>query len=116
MGPEIEVFLETLERAEYLALSGQRDGADVEAIYDRHRDLFDAGLFHAVDPPAGDTRDDLRRAHLREFLAEGIEGYRTRELQDRYLEAEVSAAVDVEGEEIPYRQLPLRIRHEADRV
>jgi hypothetical protein len=115
MGPEIEVFLETLERAEYLALSGQRDGADVEAIYDRHRDLFDAGLFHAVDPPAGDTRDDLRRAHLREFLAEGIEGYRTRELQDRYLEAEVSAAVDVEGEEIPYRQLPLRIRHEADR-
>ena len=87
MSAEIETFLESLERAEWLALSGRSDSAGVEAI-DRHQDLFDPGAFRAVEPPVGDSREDQRRAHLREFLAEGIEGHRTRDLRDAYLAAE----------------------------
>ena len=115
MRAEIDTFLEALERAEWLALSGQAESPGVEAIYDRHEALFEAETFHAVEPPAGDSRDDLRRAHLREFLAEGIEGHRTRDLRDAYLAAEAAAVVAVDGEEIPYRRMPVRIRREADR-
>jgi hypothetical protein len=115
MRAEIDAFLEALERAEWLALSGRAESAGVEAIYDRHEGLFDADAFHAVEPPAGDSRDDLRRAHLREFLAEGIEGHRTRDLRDAYLAAEGAALVEVDGEEIPYRRMPVRIRREPDR-
>jgi hypothetical protein len=115
MRAEIDTFLESLERAEWLALSGRAESAGVEAIYDRHQGLFEAEAFHAVDPPDGDSPDDLRRAHLREFLAEGIEGHRTRDLRDAYLAAEAGAVVEVDGEEIPYRWMPVRIRREADR-
>ena len=115
MSAEIESFLESLERAEWRALSGLSDSAGVEAIYDRYQDLFDPGAFRAVEPPIGDSREDLRRAHLREFLAEGIEGHRTRDLRDAYLAAEAAAVVEVDGERIPYRRMPVRIRQEADR-
>lgn len=115
MRAEIDAFLEALERAEWLALSGRAESAGVEAIYDRHAGLFDADAFHAVEPPAGDSRADLRRAHLREFLAEGIEGHRTRDLRDAYLAAEGAAVVEVDGEQIPYRRMPVRIRQESDR-
>ena len=115
MRAEIETFLESLERAEWLALSGRTDSAGVEAIYDRHEALFEPDAFRAVEPPAGESRDDLRRAHLREFLAEGIEGHRTRDLRDAYLAAEAAAVVEVDGEVIPYRRMPVRIRQESDR-
>ncbi len=115
MRAEIDAFLEDLERAEWLALSGRSDAAGVEAIYDRYAALFEADAFHAVEPPEGDSRDDLRRAHLREFLAEGIEGHRTRDLRDAYLAAEAAAVVEVDGERIPYRRMPVRIRQEPER-
>lgn len=115
MRAEIETFLESLERAEWLALSGRVASAGVEAIYDRHEALFEPDAFHAVEPPAGRSRDDLRRAHLRQFLAEGIEGHRTRDLRDAYLAAEADAVVEVDGEAIPYRRMPVRIRQESDR-
>ena len=106
MRAEIDAFLEALERAEWMALSGRSDAAGVEAIYDRYATLFEPEAFHAVDPPEGDSADDLQRAHLREFLAEGIEGHRTRDLRDAYLAAEASAVVEVDGERIPYRRMP----------
>ena len=115
MRAEIDAFLEDLERAEWLALSGRSDAAGVEAIYDRYAALFEPDAFHAVEPPEGDSRDDLRRAHLREFLAEGIEGHRTRDLRDAYLAAEAAAVVEVDGERIPYRRIPVRIRQEPER-
>src|SRR5688500_14559228 len=115
MRAEIDTFLEALERAEWMALSGRSDAAGVEAIYDRHAALFEPEAFHAVEPPEGDSRDDLRRAHLREFLAEGIEGHRTRDLRDAYLVAEAAGIVEVNGERIPYRRMPVRIRQAPER-
>ncbi|MBW3660313.1 MAG: hypothetical protein KY397_01595 [Gemmatimonadetes bacterium] len=85
----------------------------LEAIYERYADLFDAEAFQATAPPGDGGADgegiDLR-AYLREFLAIGIEGHRTRALQDRYLEAESRAVARVDGETIPYRELPVRVR------
>ncbi|MDX1623692.1 MAG: hypothetical protein R3199_06900 [Gemmatimonadota bacterium] len=68
-----------------------------------------------MDPPGGEGPENARRAYLREFLAAGIEGHRTRELQDEILILEASATATVDGEEIGYRRLPVAIRREADR-
>lgn len=87
----------------------------LEAIYDAYADLFEADTFAAVRPPEGDGADADRRAYLREFLASGIEGHRTRSLQERYLDAESRASVEVGGETVPYRELPLRVRRTGDR-
>ena len=48
MRAEIEAFLEAIERAEWLALSGRTETAGVEAIYDRHESLFDPAAFFAL--------------------------------------------------------------------
>ncbi|HUE96163.1 MAG TPA: hypothetical protein VMN39_05860 [Longimicrobiaceae bacterium] len=45
----------------------------------------------------------------------GGEGHRTRELQDRALAIEAATTVTVDGEELPYRRLPIEIRKEPDR-
>lgn len=92
------------------------DAPGLEAIYERWADLFDPDALRAVGAPEGDGPDADRRAYLREFLASGIEGHRTRSLQERYLEAESKAVADVDGESIPYRELPLRVRRSGDRA
>lgn len=48
-------------------------------------------------------------------MALGIEGHRTRSLQERYLQSEARAVGRIDGETIPYRELPVRIRWAADR-
>ena len=45
----------------------------------------------------------------------GIEGFENREREEAFLVAEASATVHVEGETVPYRQLPVRIRREGER-
>jgi hypothetical protein len=111
----VESFVEAIERAHYQALAGLADSPGLSAIYDRYRSIFTAGSFEGVEPPRDGAPDDRRRAYLREFLASGIEGYRNRERQDAFLTAEAAAAAQVDGESIPYRELPVRMRREPDR-
>jgi hypothetical protein len=111
----VESFLEKIERAHYQALAGLADSPGLSAIYEEYRSLFTPSSFEAVEPPQGGTPDDRRRACLREFLAMGIEGHRNREGQDAYLTAEATAVAQVDGEAIPYRELPVRMRREPDR-
>lgn len=111
----VETFLESLEREQYRALAGLSEDTDLDAIYQRFSDLFNRELFDRIEPPRGGSIDDDRRAFLREFLAHGIEGYETRGQQDRFLAEEVAANVVVDGEEIGYRALPVRVRQEEDR-
>lgn len=92
------------------------DDAGLTEIYERWASLFDPETFRSVPPPVGgDGESDDRRAHLREFLAMGVEGHRTRELQDRALAVEATTMVAVQGKEIPFRRLPIEIRKEPDR-
>ena len=112
----VEAFNEAIERAQYLALSGLSESPGLTAVYDRFRSLFAPAAFDAVEMPVGDPLEERRRAYLREFLATGIEGYESRSLQDAFLTIEASAVVQVDGEVVPYRDLPVRIRREHDRL
>lgn len=69
----------------------------------------------APEPAAGNGSENARRAYLREFIAIGIEGHRTRDLQERYLETESQAVAELGGETIPYRELPVRVRRTDER-
>lgn len=84
-------------------------------VYEAHPALFDPACFRLLEPSVGDPPQDRRNAYLREFLAEGIEGDRCRELTDEMLAAESSARVRVDGAEIEYRRLPVEIRREPER-
>lgn len=109
----MESFLEGLERAQYRALAGLTETPGLSAVYDRHAFLFEPETFRSVAPPGAPP--DPRRAYLREFLAEGIEGHRTRDLRDDFLAAEATSTISLGGETIRYRRAPVLIRREADR-
>lgn len=68
-----------------------------------------------MEPPRDGSEKDRRNRFLREFLAEGIEGHRTRRLADEALAVEGTATATIDGAEIEYRRLPLEIRREPDR-
>lgn len=111
---DTERFLEAIERAQYLALAGRAEVPGLSAIYERHRVLFTPEAFASIEPPRDGQPEDRRRAYLREFLATGTEGYENRSRQDAYLAAEARAVVEVEGQQVAYRELPVRIRREPD--
>ena len=117
----MESFLEGLERAQYRALAGLTETPGLSAVYDRHTSLFEPRTFESIAPPEhrpealDRTRADARRAYLREFLAEGIEGHRTRELRDLFLTTEATSTVSVGGQTIRYRRVPVLIRRETER-
>ena len=84
-------------------------------VYEAHPGLFDPACFRLLEPSANGAPVDRRDAYLREFLTEGIEGDRCRDLTDEMLEVESAARVRVDGAEIEYRRLPVEIRREAGR-
>ncbi len=95
-------------------MAGLTERPGLAAIYDRYRSLFTAASFEEVGQPGGGA-EGRRRAYLREFLALGIEGYRNREREEALLVAEASAVVEVDGQALPYREVPVRMRQETDR-
>jgi hypothetical protein len=114
-----EAFQSELHRAYYEALAGYRESPGLEAVYARYPELFAAERVREIDqalalPDLGG--DDARRlGFLKDFAASGFEEAAGMEQEERYLTAEAKAAVRVEGEEIPFRSVRLRIRNTADR-
>ena len=84
-------------------------------VYEAHASLFDPACFRLLGPAAHGSPESRRSAYLREFLAEGIEGDRGRDLTDEILALEGSASVRVDGSQIEYRSLPVEIRREPER-
>jgi hypothetical protein len=96
-------------------LAGLTPGAKVSEVYEGHPALFDPDCFRLLEPSADGSADGRRNRYLREFLAEGIEGDRCRDLTDEILAAESEIGVQVDGSEIEYRRLPVEIRREPER-
>ena len=84
-------------------------------VYEAHPALFDPACFRLLEPSVNGPPEGRRNAYLREFLAEGIEGDRNRDLTDEMLAVESAARVQVDGSEIEYRRLPVEIRREPKR-
>jgi hypothetical protein len=103
---EAETFLEEIDREYYLHLAGHKPDLAVEAIYERHEDLFGRDAVDRVgearrrcegarqrDPFDGDE-DGTRLRYLHQFALDGHLGALTRELEARTAELEASLEIE----------------------
>jgi hypothetical protein len=93
---DAEEFVSSLDREYYLHFAGLQDEFDIEAIYERHADLF--------------SRDNVQRlreegtTQLVEFAVQGLMGRATKAEQAELARKEAVLEIEVDGEVMPYRQ------------
>ena len=103
---EAETFLTALDREYYEHFAGHRDEFEIEAIYDRHPQLFSRA---AVDALRGSGSRELLR-----FAAEGHVGQAVKELSAELARLEAALEVKLDGESHPYRQAAVVQANEPD--
>jgi hypothetical protein len=93
---DAEEFVSSLDREYYLHFAGLQDEFDIEAIYERHADLF--------------SRENVQRlreegtTQLLEFAVQGLMGRATKAEQAELARREAVMEIEVDGEVMPYRQ------------
>ena len=95
---DAEAFLGELDREFYLHFSGRQDDYGIEAIYERHADLFTreaVGALRERGVPA-----------LLEFAVQGLIGRETKAEAAELARREAALEVEVDGARLPYRKAP----------
>jgi hypothetical protein len=128
---EVEAYQSELNREYYLNFSGRKPDFDLRGLYARHGAIFAHSELEAVREElakaerqldtyegevygaAGDEAKRLRFLYY--FLLEGHLAERVKERDEELTGAEARATVQVAGEEIPFRQLTVRLGNTADR-
>lgn len=118
LASEVEAFLsETLEE-HYRNGAGLKETLELSPIYARHPHLFERGAVDRVRAERDRAADDETRRRARYLLDFVVGGYlegAVKEMVDALVTRETQGAVDVDGERVPYRNLPVRIANEPDR-
>src|SRR5579884_3513411 len=105
-------FIAELDEEAYLHFSGRKETYELAPIYERHEGLTKLDTAVAL----GESVDLGRRyRELWKFACEGYLGNFVSEEEERAAEAE-TMLVDVDGEQIAYRDLRPRIMNEDDRA
>ena len=103
---DAEAFLGELDREYYLHFSGRQDDYGIEAVYERHAELF--GL-RAVEK--------LREAgaqSLLEFAAHGLIGRETKAEAAELARREAALEIELDGGRVPYREASVVQANEED--
>ena len=101
-----EAFLGELDREYYLHYSGQQDDYGIEAIYERHSDLFTREAVEAL-------RDEGNQGLL-EFAAQGLIGRETKAEAAELARREAALEIEVDGRRLPYREASVAQANEPD--
>lgn len=104
---EAEEFYRALEREYVLHLSGRKETLDVEAVYDRHSELFRRETVESL-------RDGGAPRELLRFATEGFIGQATKAEQAELARREATLTVEVGDEELGFRQTASVQANEAD--
>src|SRR5579862_7948812 len=113
LSADADRFIAELDEETYLHFSGQKDRYELTPIYERHGDLTTLGTALAL----GATVDESRNVReLWRFACEGYLGNFVREESERTAELEATLKAEVDGEEIPFRNLRPVIMNEPDRA
>ena len=104
---QAEEFLSDTDREYYLHFSGQRDEFEIEAIFDRHADLF-------THEAAQSLREAGAPGSLVEFAVEGHIGRETRTGSAELARREASLEIEWDGGRIPYRAAAVVEANERD--
>ena len=112
LSADADRFIAEMDEEIYLHFSGQKDTYELTPIYERHEELtkLDTAL------RLGASVDGSRNVReLWRFACEGYLGNFVREEAERAAGLEASLKANVDGEEIPYRNLRPAIMNEPDR-
>lgn len=114
---DLEAFQSELMLEFYGNYAGLKDDFSTSAIYDRYPHLFSQETLDelSITPDENGDPEELRRTRfLRAFATMGRLDSAVKELTDRASTYETTSTVNLDGEEIPYRVIPVRLRNEAD--
>lgn len=109
-------FCEQIDREHYLHHAGHKRSFEIEAIYDRHAELFARDAVEALRDRVARTEGEERR-RARYLLAVAFEGHlgqRTKAQATELAEREASLEVELGSERVPYRHVPVALANEAD--
>ena len=113
---DAERFCEQIDREHYLHYSGRKASFEIEAIYERHAELFSReaieGLRAASARAAGEEARRIR--YLLDFAFQGCLGQAVKREAAALAELEASLEVDAGAEPIPYRSVAVAQANEPD--
>jgi hypothetical protein len=113
---DAEEFTEELGREYYLHLAGHKPDLALEAIYERHSNLFEREAVERIgEARRSASGDEARRLReLYRFALEGHLGAATRSQEARLAELEATLEVEIGGESVPYRTAAIIQANEPD--
>lgn len=113
-----ETFITDLTREHYRHYAGLQDTFELDAIYERHRDLFTRASIEALrdlDAGAPADGDQHRQARmLLDFAVEGYVGEDTKAVEEELAHTEATLTIDVGGERLGFREAPVVQANEPD--
>lgn len=116
---QMEEFVAETTEEYYRNGAGLKEELELSPIYERHAALFERSVVDWVRRERDHaTSDDHRRrlAYLLDFVADGFLEHGVREMADRLVTRETQAVLSVDGEEVPYRALSVKVANEPDRA
>lgn len=113
---EAQAFVTELDREYHLHYSGQKADFEVEEVYRRHSGLFERGAVEELRELAQtlDGEEGRRARYLLELGVGGFIGRATAGEEQELAQREASLALEVRGEEVPYRAAPVLQANEED--
>nr|MDP9486485.1 hypothetical protein [Actinomycetota bacterium] len=100
-----------------LAYSGLKREQDIAGVLERYAWLYNAETVRRAEEAyhaEGDPGDKERLRRVYHYLLEGYVDRRTAPLEDDLVTFEAGATVEVDGETIPYHNVPVLIAGERD--
>jgi oligoendopeptidase F len=113
---EAERFVTAMDREYYEHFAGHKQEFEIEAIYERHRDLFEPSMIDDLrDRLANGTGDERRRVHyLLELAVGGLMGEATKAEETALAEREATLEIEIDGRKEAYRQSSVVQANEPD--
>src|SRR5215203_5847552 len=111
---DAERFNSAITREHYLHGAGLKPTLDMTPIYDTFAHLFQVDTYQEMRELDEQTLDDKQRRFLLDFIADGLQGNRAKQLSEEIAEIESAAVIDWDGDAVAYRTPPARWTNEAD--
>lgn len=106
---ELETFIQDLEREAYEVGAGLKNEANFSAIFDKMDSLISSDTVAEV---RNSDIDPVEKGEYMSFLLCMIIDKNTKQHTDEVITKELEATIDIDGEHIPFRQLPILIANE----
>lgn len=113
---EAEEFVAAMDREYYEHFAGHKLELEIEAIYDRHRDLFERSVVDDLRDRLVEASGDERRRvrYLLELAVGGLMGEATKQEETALAEREATLEIEIDGRKEAYRQSSVFQANEPD--